>query len=99
LRCQQGSKSVLEECRCPLIEGDQIEQQLARKIILSKVSGALATDGRTDTSDSIIGKGLFVGMKLDDAWCIVPNNGEPEKSVAGLPVAQASVVIDHSTRQ
>jgi hypothetical protein len=67
--------------------------------ILSKVSGALATDGRTDTSDSIIGKSLFVGMKLDDAWCIVPNNGEPEKSVAGLPIAQASVVIDHSTRQ
>jgi hypothetical protein len=67
--------------------------------ILSKVSGALATDGRTDTSDSIIGKSLFVGMKLDGAWCIVPNNGEPEKSVAGLPIAQASVVIDHSTRE
>jgi hypothetical protein len=67
--------------------------------LLSKVSGALATDGRTDTSDSIIGKGLFVGMKLDGAWCIVPNNGDPEKSVAGLPIAQASVVIDHSTRE
>jgi hypothetical protein len=64
--------------------------------ILSKVSGALATDGRTDTSDSIIGKSLFVGMKLDGAWCIVPNNGEPEKSVESLPTAQAAVVINHS---
>jgi hypothetical protein len=64
--------------------------------ILSKVSGALTTDGRTDTSDSIIGRGLFVGMKLDGAWCIVPNNGEPEKSVESLPMAQASVVINRS---
>jgi hypothetical protein len=68
-----------------------------KETILSKVSGALATDGRTDTSDSIIGKALFVGMKLDGAWCIVPNNGEPEKSVASLPVAQATVVINHSS--
>jgi hypothetical protein len=65
--------------------------------ILSKVSGALTTDGRTDTSDSIIGKALFVGMKLDGAWCIVPNNGEPEKSVESLPRAQAAVVINHSS--
>jgi len=64
--------------------------------LLSKVSGALTTDGRTDTSDSIVGKGLFVGMKLDGAWCIVPNNGAPEKSVEGLPMAQASVVINRS---
>jgi hypothetical protein len=67
--------------------------------ILSKVSGALATDGRTDTSDSIIGKSLFVGMKLDGAWCIVPNNGEPEKSVESLPTAQAAVVINHSAAE
>jgi hypothetical protein len=65
--------------------------------ILSKVSGALTTDGRTDTNDSIIGKALFVGMKLDGAWCIVPNNGEPEKSVESLPRAQAAVVINHSS--
>jgi hypothetical protein len=64
--------------------------------LLSKVSGALTTDGHTDTSDSIIGKGLFVGMKLDGAWCIVPNNGEPEKSVESLPTAQAAVAINHS---
>jgi hypothetical protein len=64
--------------------------------IFNTVSGALATDGRTDKSDSIIGRGLFVGMKLDDAWCIVPNNGAPEKSVESLPTAQASVVIKHS---
>jgi hypothetical protein len=67
--------------------------------ILSKVSGALTTDGRTDTSDSIIGKGLFVGMKLDGAWCIVPNNGEPEKSVESLPTVQAAVVINHSAAE
>jgi hypothetical protein len=66
--------------------------------ILSKVSGALTTDGRTDTSDSIIGKGLFVGMKLDGAWCIVPNNGEPEKSVESLPTVQAAALINHSAR-
>jgi hypothetical protein len=64
--------------------------------LLSKVSGALTTDGRTDTSDSIIGKGLFVGMKLDGAWCIVPNNGEPEKSVESVPTVQAAALINHS---
>jgi hypothetical protein len=74
---------------------DKIDARDKAKI-LSKVSGSLATDGRTDTSDSIIGKGLFVGMKLDGAWCIVPNNGEPEKSVESLPMAQASAVINHS---
>jgi hypothetical protein len=67
--------------------------------IFSKVSGALTTDGSTDTSDSIIGRGLFVGMKLDGAWCIVPNNGEPEKSVESLPTAQAAVVINHSAAE
>ena len=60
--------------------------------VLGKVSGALATDGRTDTSDNIIGKALFVGLKLD-TWCIVPNDGQPEKSIASLPVTKASVVI------
>jgi hypothetical protein len=67
--------------------------------ILNKVSGALTSDGHTDTSDSVIGKGLFVGLKLDGAWCIVPNNGEPEKSVESLPTVQAAVVINHSATE
>jgi hypothetical protein len=33
--------------------------------IIKKVSGALATEGHADTSDNIIGKGLFVGLRLD----------------------------------
>jgi hypothetical protein len=61
--------------------------------ILGKVSGALATDGSTDTSDSIIGKSLFVGLKLD-AWCIVPNNGESGKSIANVPTTNVSAVVD-----
>jgi hypothetical protein len=64
-----------------------------RAKILDHVSGALATDGRTDTSDSIVAKGLFIGLKLD-TWCVVPNNGEPGASVASLPVTKASVVIN-----
>jgi hypothetical protein len=36
-------------------------------------------------------------MKLDVAWRIVPNNGEPEKSVESLPMVQASVVVKHSS--
>jgi hypothetical protein len=72
---------------------DNIDASEKAKII-NKVSGALATDGRVDTSDNIIGKDLFVGLKLD-SWCIVPNNGEPEKSIANLPVSNVSVVTDH----
>jgi hypothetical protein len=62
--------------------------------ILGKVSGALATDGSTDRSDSIIGKSLFVGLKLD-AWCIVPNNGELGKSIASVATTNVSAVVDH----
>jgi hypothetical protein len=64
-----------------------------KETILGKVSGALATDGSTDKSDSIIGKSLFVGMKLD-VWCIVPNNGESGKSVANEPTTNVSAVVD-----
>jgi hypothetical protein len=69
---------------------DKIDASEKAKI-LREVSGALTTDGPSDTTDSIIG--LFVRMKLDGAWCIVPNNGESEKSVESLVMAQASVVI------
>jgi hypothetical protein len=52
--------------------------------VLGDVSGALTSGGAASGTDSVVGKGLFVGLKLD-AWCIVPNNGQPGASVASLP--------------
>jgi hypothetical protein len=57
--------------------------------ILGEVSGALIEDGHSDSSDTIVGKGLFVGLKLD-AGCIVPNDGKHDsdadaKSIESLP--------------
>jgi hypothetical protein len=53
----------------------------------------LTTDGQADTSDSIIGKDLFVGLKMD-TWCMVlDKDGVPGKSVASLPITPASFVI------
>jgi hypothetical protein len=61
--------------------------------IIDKLSATLSTDGHKDGSDTIKGKGLFVGLKLD-TWCIVPDNGQPEKSVASVPVATASIAAN-----
>lgn len=54
--------------------------------VLSNVSGALTSAGGASGTDSVVGKGLFVGLKLD-GWCIVPNDGQAGASVASLPVS------------
>lgn len=59
--------------------------------VLGDVSGALTTSGAASGSDSVVGKGLFVGLKLD-AWCIVPNDGHPGASVASLPTVATAPV-------
>jgi hypothetical protein len=56
--------------------------------ILDKMSAALSAAGSASNADAITGKGLFIGLKLD-AWCIVPDSGQPEKSVADLPATKA----------
>jgi hypothetical protein len=73
---------------------DKIDASEKAKVI-NTVSGALAADGRADMSDNIIGKALFVGLQLD-SWCIIPNNGTPERSIADLPRSNASVGTDHA---
>ena len=56
---------------------------------LDEVSGVVATDGRRDSNDSTVSKGLFVSLK-PDAWCIVPNDGHTVgTSVASLPATEA----------
>jgi hypothetical protein len=55
--------------------------------VLGGISGAVAGGGTTTGSDSVAGKGLFVGLKLN-GWCIVPNDGkQPGASVAALPTS------------
>ena len=55
--------------------------------VLGGISGAVAGGGATTGSDSVFGKGLFVGLKLN-GWCIVPNDGkQPGTSVAALPTS------------
>ena len=57
---------------------------------LDDVPVVLATDGRRDSNDGTIGKGLFVSLKLD-AWCIVANDAHAVgTSVASLPATEAS---------
>jgi hypothetical protein len=58
--------------------------------IRDKMSAALSTKGAANNSDAITGKGLFIGLKLE-GWCMVPDNGQPEKSVADLPVNKTSL--------
>lgn len=56
-----------------------------REKILHDINLKLTAGGREDTKGLVIGKSLFVGLKLD-AYCIVPNDGHSEaKSVANLP--------------
>jgi hypothetical protein len=59
--------------------------------VLGVMSGALTSSGTASGTDSVVGKGLFVGLKLD-AWCIVPNDGQPGASVASLPTVAAAPV-------
>jgi len=66
--------------------------------ILGDISGVLSTGGRADKSDNIVGKGLFVGMKLETS-CIVPNDGQGEKTIAMMPVTTAAAAIDTSAAQ
>jgi hypothetical protein len=54
--------------------------------VLGGVSGTLTGSGAATGNDSIVGKNLFVGLKLN-GWCIVPNDGQPGASVASLPTA------------
>ena len=57
--------------------------------VLGGISGAVAGSGTTSGNDSVAGKGLFVGLKLN-GWCIVPNDGKQAgASVAALPTATA----------
>jgi hypothetical protein len=60
-----------------------------RAKILDKLSLALSTDGRRESSDKIVGSGLFVGLRLD-SWCIVPDDGQPARSVQNIPASNAS---------
>jgi hypothetical protein len=62
--------------------------------ILGEVSAGVATDERAASSDTIVGKGLFVGLKLD-TWCIVPNDGQHDgdgKTVENLPTRKVQFV-------
>lgn len=59
--------------------------------IRDKMSVALSTNGASDSSDAITGKGLFIGLKLE-GWCMVPDNGQSEKSVVDLPVSTVSKI-------
>jgi hypothetical protein len=65
---------------------------LEKTKVLGDVSGGLAAEQRMDSTDAIIGKGLFVGLKLD-AGCIVPNDGKHDsdadaKTVENLPATK-----------
>lgn len=56
--------------------------------VLGGISGAVAGSGATTGTDSVAGKALFVGLKLN-AWCIVPNDGKQSgTSVAELPTSR-----------
>ena len=60
--------------------------------VLGGISGAVAGGGATTGSDSVAGKGLFVGLKLN-GWCIVPNDGKQAgTSVAELPTSTTVAV-------
>ncbi len=54
--------------------------------VLGGVSGTLTGSGAATGNDSVVGKNLFVGLKLN-GWCIVPNDGQAGASVASLPTA------------
>jgi len=56
--------------------------------VLGGISGAVSGSGAASGDDSIVGKNLFVGLKLN-GWCIVPNDGQPGASVASLPTVAA----------
>jgi len=64
-----------------------------KETVLQQISGTLSADSKTDARDNIVGKALFIGLKLDTE-CIVPDDGQPEKSIANLPLAKASVAAD-----
>ena len=57
--------------------------------VLGGVSGALTGGGTATGKDSVVGKNLFVGLKLN-GWCIVPNDGQPGASVASLPTSKSA---------
>jgi hypothetical protein len=49
------------------------------------VSAHVVGEGGENSDDSIVSKGLVIGLKLD-TFCIVPNNGQPGARVETLPV-------------
>jgi len=55
--------------------------------VLGGISGTIAGSGGATGDDSVTGKALFVGLKLN-GWCIVPNDGKQTgASVAALPTS------------
>ncbi len=69
---------------------------LAKTKVIGEVSGSSAANERADSTDAIIGKELFVGLKLN-AGCIVPNDGMHDsdvdaKSIENLPTNKIGTV-------
>jgi hypothetical protein len=65
--------------------------------ITSGLSGALASGGETASTDQIVGKGLFVGVRLD-SFCYVLNDGRHDNQqgpqIATMPVTPAAFTIN-----
>jgi len=62
--------------------------------IFGQVAADVATNGSSGSSDTIAGKGLFIGMKLN-TWCIIPNDEQHDgdgKTVQDLPPRKVQYV-------
>lgn len=64
----------------------------AKTKILGDLSGVLSMGGHAENGDQIVGKGLFVGLRLETS-CIVPNDGQPGKTIETMPVSKASLAM------
>lgn len=73
----------------------------AKTKILGDISGVLSTGGRAENGDDIVGKGLFVGLKLSNS-CIVFDEhtpDQPQKTVAMVPVSKAGIATNPTSAE
>ena len=73
----------------------------AKTRILGNISGVLSTGGRAENGDRIVGKGLFVGLKLNNSCIVIDEHtpDQPQKTVAMVPVSKAGVATSPTSAE